>query len=271
MIAAGDHHVRVGQPIADLAPVAVGLDEAGGPQHREVLRDVRLAQAELARPGGRPRTARRRAGAGSRAVAGWRGSCRTSAWRIVISSMAQASTHAHLRISAAGHRDGGPFGPPSRAAAGPRAPPRTRPMALSRPDRHRRRDAVGLEVRHDRSDRRRGARAGSPPRSTAISRSGWRTSTRPSNDRTELGSDRALGAPPPRPGLARTRAQAAPGLGGHAGSTRSSTRSPGRRGPPSPALRAPPDRGGDRRARDRLGALARALDAAHGCRGRRST
>ena len=50
--AAGDHDLRVGEPIADLAPVPLGLDQARRSQDREVLRGVRLADAELGREGG---------------------------------------------------------------------------------------------------------------------------------------------------------------------------------------------------------------------------
>ena len=42
-------HVRIGESIANLPTVTLGFDEAGGPQDREVLRDVRLARADLDR------------------------------------------------------------------------------------------------------------------------------------------------------------------------------------------------------------------------------
>src|SRR5690349_12534750 len=46
---AGHHHVGVGQSVADLPAVALGVDEAGGAEDREVLRDVRLTGADLIR------------------------------------------------------------------------------------------------------------------------------------------------------------------------------------------------------------------------------
>ena len=46
MMLAGDDHVRVGQPVADLTTLPVGIDQARCPQHGEVLRDVGLADAE---------------------------------------------------------------------------------------------------------------------------------------------------------------------------------------------------------------------------------
>jgi hypothetical protein len=56
--AAGDHDVRIGEPVAHLPAVTLGLHDAGRPQHGEVLRHVGLAQAQgggeavdLARPG----------------------------------------------------------------------------------------------------------------------------------------------------------------------------------------------------------------------------
>ncbi len=35
--AAGDHHVRVGEPVADLPAVSFGIDDAGCAKDREVL------------------------------------------------------------------------------------------------------------------------------------------------------------------------------------------------------------------------------------------
>jgi len=47
-LVAGDDHVGVGQAIEHLPSVALGLDQAGGTHHREMLRRVRLGDVELA-------------------------------------------------------------------------------------------------------------------------------------------------------------------------------------------------------------------------------
>jgi hypothetical protein len=44
--AAGDHHVGIHESVANLSAIALGLDDAGGPEHGKVLRDVRLARAD---------------------------------------------------------------------------------------------------------------------------------------------------------------------------------------------------------------------------------
>ena len=44
---AGDHDVRIAEPIADLAAIAIGVHQARPPQDREVLRHVRLAETQL--------------------------------------------------------------------------------------------------------------------------------------------------------------------------------------------------------------------------------
>jgi hypothetical protein len=44
---AGDHHIRVGEPIADFAANTLRLDDSGGPKDSEVLGDVGLGCANV--------------------------------------------------------------------------------------------------------------------------------------------------------------------------------------------------------------------------------
>ena len=86
--AAGDHDVRVGQPVADLAAVALGLDEAGRAEHARGAARRSAGWRRWSRPGGRPRAVRAASGCRISRRRGLASVLRTSAWRIVISSMA---------------------------------------------------------------------------------------------------------------------------------------------------------------------------------------
>ena len=88
---AGDHHVGVGQPVADLAAVALGLDEARASAARRGAGRRWAGWRRSPRRGGRPRIGPSASAWRISSRRGLASVLRTSAWRIVISSMTRLS------------------------------------------------------------------------------------------------------------------------------------------------------------------------------------